>query len=593
MHRTPFAGITALDQGDSPFDSGAEFYGSDRDTMDRLLNVGAVTHRHDAHDPLADPTEAPSAAVTPSGGAIPADRTIFIGYTRLDNSGGETLLSDVTMESTAPSYDAPDAAPEASAFYDSGALMVGTYYYAITITDGLGGETPVGPSVAATRDPGYASGSVALWGLSDLLELAEGITWRLYRATGGSQFEFLAEGSDDEFVDDGLTPLNCAVQPPSPAENTTGGANVLTVVVPSGSAGVGASGASGSTGFRLYLSEDGAFTDPSLYGTYPMSSAGVAIVIPQLVLLTGKPPLVSTSLPGASKIDPDTELIDWHWKRPVADAASLPVDAEEGDVRVSLATGVPYVYKDGAWVPWDTGGTVGVADGATSLTDVDTITFVGSGGALVGVAAGGTGEAVVTVYASGGGGGGGGASGITVHFGKVAYDGITDLEWAPDGGTVQVNVSDGFATVINKPAGRTETGVGPYTLASGASENAGGASLAPGFRLLRASVDKACRVRIYMNTDDQTNDAARAIGVEPTGDHGLVWEHVFETGDLVRRLGSVIWSSQGVPTGLSVASDDPPGGSSESFVPVSVTNLDTTGDVNVMLVWQQVEAFSP
>jgi hypothetical protein len=479
MRKGTFSGISIL-EGEGITEAGASFGGQDRSIIDRLLEVGAVTHRHDAHAPLPDPIGPPSAAITASGGAIPADRTIYVGFTLLDSSGGETLLSDVEIETTGAQYDAPTTAPEASADYSAGSLLIGTYHYAITFTDGIGGETSIGPPVLVTRDPGYASGQVHLWGFADALAEADAAGWRLYRATGGGQYDFLAEGTSDTFTDTGAIPLNCAVHPPTLLANSTVGANLLTVVVASGSANV----SSAATGFNLYLSEDGTFEDPCLYGTYPPSSAGVPIEIPSLLLLQGAPPLVSTALRGANQIDPDTELIDWHWKRPVGTVGDLPPAASgsvDGDVRVVKSDHLPRVFDGSAWSLWVFGAGTITAQGSAG---VRAIRLVGSGEVGVSAATTSAGETTWTIFAppdvEGSGGVGGSGTGIyELDSGVVGWK----VAGTPDASAVvrlKGTTRTDYAQIIDQPYSAGAGSLGDHYATDGAGNaipEAGGNNL--------------------------------------------------------------------------------------------------------------------
>lgn len=397
MHKTTFAGLTALDPGENPNTSGAPFFGPDRDTIDHFLQIGAVTHRHDAHAALANPTVDASAVVTSAGGLIPADVTMYVGYTLVDTYGGETILSPVDMATTPPGTGAPLDAPDAVIDYTGGTLLANTYYYVYTLTDGLGGETPPSPLGQVTRDPGFASGQVLLSGLTADFAGTGATGWRLYRATGGGEYEFLDNGTTDAFTDDGTIPVNCDVHPPATTENTTGGTNLLTIVVPS--AGTSASGVAS---FNVYVSEDGTFVSPALVGNFPLSSAGLDIDVTSLTdLLSGQPPAVSTSIPGANKIDPDTELIDWHWKRPVATLADLPSDAENGDVRITLDEGKPYRFVGSAWGAFPLGSaTVMVSDGSATVAATSDLEFRASGSVHVAVSPGAGGAAVIEIGAS-------------------------------------------------------------------------------------------------------------------------------------------------------------------------------------------------
>lgn len=345
MRTTPFAGLTQLDPDESLATNNASFQSNDPEIVDHFLQVGAVTHRHDEHAALSDPIVAPSATVSSAGGTIGADEVMTLGYTLLDADGGETMISPPTVVSTDAPLEGPTSEIDGSVTYDGGDLLSGTYYYCITLLDGAGGETVAGPDVQVTREPGFASATVTLANLAADLETGA-MGWRLFRAKAGFGFVLLASGTEDTFVDDGTIPGDPAQEPPTFATATAFGTNSVTVNVPS--AGVGE-----AESFCLYLTPDGDFNGGTLVGTYPAASAGQDIVITALDLAPGSPPEVNLSKPGANKIDPDTELIDWHWKRPVSTASALPaVGNEPGDVRVTEDDGAFHVWVASAstWV---------------------------------------------------------------------------------------------------------------------------------------------------------------------------------------------------------------------------------------------------
>src|SRR3954447_22530983 len=100
---TDFAGLLRLAAGESLSTDGWSFTGRNIDIIDRLLRAGAVSHRHDAHAALASPTVTPpGVALANTGGQIPADLPIVVGYTWIDSDGGETTLSPVTTVTTDP-----------------------------------------------------------------------------------------------------------------------------------------------------------------------------------------------------------------------------------------------------------------------------------------------------------------------------------------------------------------------------------------------------------------------------------------------------------------------------------------------------------
>jgi hypothetical protein len=72
---------------------------------------------------------------------------------------------------------------------------------------------------------------------------------------------------------------------------------------------------------------------------------------------------------------------------------------------------------------------------------------------------------------------------------------------------------------------RTTRTITTASLADDATENST-AVFAAGYRLLQITTDRACRVRLYTTSAKRTADAARVVGTDPTGDHGLVFEFV-------------------------------------------------------------------
>jgi virginiamycin B lyase len=339
MEKTQFLGITILGPTDSIYDDNAAFINRDRIELDRAAQIGIKTHRHTGLPGLTNPVAAPSAEVVASGGAIASDLILNVGYTLQDNQQGETELSEVATVSTPSPLSIPQVAPSAVIDYSAGNLLTNSYYYAVTYTDGDGGETPLGPTVIAEREPGFPNGRVIVSNLTAGMGLVGAAGWRLYRSIGGGLFGLLATGGaeDDEFIDDGSQSPDCSAHPPGDTVNTTNQVSTLYVTLPE---------VDGDASFiNLYASISGGFTGASLLGQYPLASAGETIEFTQLDFLDSSPPDVNRSYGGAPKIDPDTELLDWHWKRPVKTVGELPSEGnEEGDVRAILEAEEPTVY---------------------------------------------------------------------------------------------------------------------------------------------------------------------------------------------------------------------------------------------------------
>ena len=108
------------------------------------------------------------------------------------------------------------------------------------------------------------------------------------------------------------------------------------------------------------------------------------------------------------------------------------------------------------------------------------------------------------------------------------------------------------------------------------AEDTGTVVLAAGYRLLQISVDRACRVRLYMSSAQRTSDSARAVGtdVDVATDHGLVLEFVTEGSMTDYKLSPIVDGF--CPTG--------------STVYWAITNLSgSTSTVSVDLDWIRTE----
>lgn len=340
--RTAFGGLEVLAPGEPLSADGYRFQAVNPKITDRLLQLGAVSHKHDAHAAVAAPGEAPVVTTAAEGGTIPAATTLHVAYTWVDEEGGETMASPPGVVTTAAGLESPLGAPTAVVDYTAGALLAGGYDYAITVTDGVGGETEIGPAESIVVEPGHANARVKVSGLKALREAVGGTTHRLWRRFNGGPWYLIEEGAGNEVVDDGALPGDCTVQPP--ATTTAHGANKITVTTPGGHPARAAS-------FNLYVSQSGSFPSPCFVANYPLASLGAPISLTSLAPLDGAPPPVSLSVPGANKIDPDTDMIEWRWKRPVKKASELPAEKnEEGDTRLSIEDAHLHVWTGAAWV---------------------------------------------------------------------------------------------------------------------------------------------------------------------------------------------------------------------------------------------------
>lgn len=408
MRKSLFAGITVLNPDESVTTDNGAFIGRDRDTIDRFLELGAKTHRHTGLPGLSNPTLPMGASAIASGGTIRAGQTFTLAYAVEDFDGGETLVGPPVTFSTVGTIEAPSDALVGEAKYEEGGdLQVDTYYYAFSFIDGEGGETPIGPAVAVERSPGFEEASILLSGFAAPLASATGATgWRLYRAVGGGDFGYLSSGSGDTFLDNGSLTANCDLPPLEEGTNSTNGASAFEVALPAVVEG---------EFINVYMTNSGEFVGDVLLEQFPVSSAGKKALYRNLELQPGQPPDVNQSVGTASQIDPDTELLDWHWKRPKANPAALP-SGNKGDVRLVYSNKTLYgVFASSAFGPadWEPiaggGGSSGVRaeDGVNVVDPAAILEFVSSGGASVGVDEPEEGKARITIAAEGEGGGSG------------------------------------------------------------------------------------------------------------------------------------------------------------------------------------------
>ncbi len=476
MEKTPFAGLTILEPGEGLDTDNGAFIDRDRQTIDHLLQVGAKLHRHNGASGLLNPTIPASGSVIASAGTIASDLTISLGYTIEDAQGGETMISPLTVVSTGSQMDIPLAAPSAAVEYTGGNLLVNQYYYAVTWTDGDGGETPAGPAVAAERAPGFASGQIKLTNLTYGMVAAGAVEWRLFRAIGGGTYDLLTTGGvgTDSFVDDGSTSVDCDTHPPTDSQNTTKKVNTLLVTLPNADANMAR-----AANINLYGSLTGEFGEASSLGQYPIASAGAVVAFSALNFNDASPPDVNLSIGGASLIDPDTELLDWHWRRPVTGSALLG-SGTLGDVKLVTGTGQLYAVlapsasaaKPSEWIPIASAAGLGLTASAASgnpgqVQGVSTLRLVGSGGATVSLKQVSPGMAEFVITAGGGSvaffGSGSAAAGAetpaATKIELIGSAGVNIKETSPGGGV-------GKAVIEGQAAVLADGGMGVMLLAS-------------------------------------------------------------------------------------------------------------------------------
>jgi hypothetical protein len=425
MDYTTFAGLTDLAPGDPITIDGSSFLVRNPAITDHYLQIGAVSHRHDAHEAIAAPTAAMTGEAVGSAGALAGGSSFALTYTLIDADGGETLAAAPLTLTTGTQIAAPSGTIVATPDYSAGIMPAGTYFYAQTLTDGAGGETPIGPSTLAYVDPGYASAQVQLSGLA--ANLGDATNWRLWRSDEGADWHLLAQGATDTYTDTGFDPPDNPAVPPE--ANSTAQTWSLSVTLPTV---VQEPAIASGQAINVYLAPDTTFADPCFYAQVPTASAGATLTIATDLVYTGRPPVVATAIGGAAKINPDTDMLDFPWKRPVATVAELPTeDNEDGDARIVLATYSVYLW-DAATSTWVTatggssGASVNVTDGSITVDAPTTLQFAGASGTTVAVSNPSAGEALVTITApTASGGSSGGASGTISPLTSADWVAIT------------------------------------------------------------------------------------------------------------------------------------------------------------------------
>lgn len=109
------------------------------------------------------------------------------------------------------------------------------------------------------------------------------------------------------------------------------------------------------------------------------------------------------------------------------------------------------------------------------------------------------------------------------------------------------------------------------------SSETGVITMATGYRVFQLETSVPARVRLYDTIANRDADAARAIGDDPVGDHGLVLEYITATGLLAATLSPAV-------DGYSLESTP------DIHIPYRITNLSGgTSPVTVTLTWQKTE----
>jgi hypothetical protein len=114
------------------------------------------------------------------------------------------------------------------------------------------------------------------------------------------------------------------------------------------------------------------------------------------------------------------------------------------------------------------------------------------------------------------------------------------------------------------------------SIAAGATHT-GFFALAVSYTLLRLTMSVPARLRIYTTSTKRDADLARAVGVEPAGDHGLLLEYITTASVLDADLS---------PTVTGFDNDAIPDGQ----IAFTITNLDVAArTIGIQLTWLRQE----
>ena len=146
-------------------------------------------------------------------------------------------------------------------------------------------------------------------------------------------------------------------------------------------------------------------------------------------------------------------------------------------------------------------------------------------------------------------------------------------------GQLLARAADGSEEWVDPPQSspsRSTTAKTTASLAAGAQET-GAVLLAAGYRVYRVDTDRPARVRLYTTAAQRDADAGRALGTDPTGDHGLLLEVATTSSLLGLDMSPVVDGFDGKVT-------------PDGQIPITIDNLDSSaGTVTATFTWIRSE----
>lgn len=297
--------LSTLESGDDFADDGYKYTEADRHQIDRLLEIGAETHRHNgATSSAVDPTDPPTLALDTSSGGIASGERVRYKFTLVDAYGNESAASPEAYIDTPDPVEAPSVAT-LSVATTGGVLLPGNYFYTLSAyVDFNTSETKATTRAYITVPSGATTNEITL----TLPSLPFGATgFNIYRRAPGSTKYFYLDSVDmevatppDVYVDGGGEP-DCGRT--LPVSNTTYSTNSVVVTYP-GATPVVPDGYTWKV-YRTYESAD--YDDSFLAWIVEETSEGSGIIVTTYEdvgagTTTGSPPAYSKVVDSPSKI---------------------------------------------------------------------------------------------------------------------------------------------------------------------------------------------------------------------------------------------------------------------------------------------------
>lgn len=297
-------GLETLGAGDDLSASGYKFTDADRKQIDRLLYIGAEGHLHNgAAAVVNNPGGAPIAALSITGGTIPAGTRVYYKYTWVDVNGFESAGSpEGHMDTPAPITE-PGSAHLAFTS-TGGTLLPGVYYYILTAYSPVNtAETKATAPAYLTIPIGHSTNKVRIT-LPTLPAGADGFNVYV-KKPGEVRYNYLTSidmtvATPPTFFDDtGAIAEDC--NRTIPTRNSTNGSNAATISLP-GAIPAGAT-------WKLYRTyQTGQYQSSLLHWVVEetFETSGIIVTTYQDVgnaTTEGQPPTASQSIGGAPKID--------------------------------------------------------------------------------------------------------------------------------------------------------------------------------------------------------------------------------------------------------------------------------------------------